>query len=94
MSAYDHLAIQYYYEGDLEKAKYYNDRMIRGKVEARFSIVRKMSQNHASKKYKASGHRRFGNVKNIAQGLKKLLSDGDKRKDLSKLEESFAKAEL
>ena len=43
MNAYDNLAIQYYYEGDLEKSKYYNDRMTRGKTEARFSIVRKMS---------------------------------------------------
>lgn len=50
----------------MDKAKYYNDRMIRGKVEARFSIVRKMSQNHAIKKYKTGGHRRFGYVKNIA----------------------------
>ncbi len=51
MEAYDQLGIMYYYVGDLEKSKYYNDRMCRGKVEARFSIVRKMSQNHASKKY-------------------------------------------
>lgn len=43
MNAYDNLAIQYYYEGDLEKSKYYNDRMVRGKFEARFSIVRKLS---------------------------------------------------
>ena len=62
MNAYDNLAIQYYYEGDLEKSKYYNDRMIRGKVEARFSIVRKMSQNHAVKKFKVGSHRRFANV--------------------------------
>lgn len=43
MNAYDNLALQYYYEGDIDKSKYYNDRMTRGKVEARFSIVRKMS---------------------------------------------------
>ena len=55
MQAYDHLAIQYYYQGDIDKSKYYNDRMIRGKYEARFSIVRKMSENHASKKYKKAG---------------------------------------
>lgn len=47
MTAYGDLALQYYYEGDIEKSKYYNDRMIRGKTEAKFSIVRKMSQNHA-----------------------------------------------
>lgn len=52
MNAYDNMAIQYFYIGDLEKSKYYNDRMCRGKFEARFSIVRKMSQNHAMKKYK------------------------------------------
>lgn len=51
MEAYDQLGIMYFYTGNLEKSKYYNDRMCRGKTEAKFSIVRKMSQNHASKKY-------------------------------------------
>lgn len=68
--------------------------MVRGKVEARFSIVRKLSQSHAVKKYKSGGHRRFANVKTIAQGIKKLLSDGDFSRDLTKLEESFTKAEI
>ena len=52
MNAYDNLAIEYFYTGDLEKSKYYNERMCRGKSEARFSIVRKMSNNNAMKKYK------------------------------------------
>lgn len=43
MNAYDSLAINYFYLGDLERAKYYNERMTRGKFEAKFSIVRKMS---------------------------------------------------
>ena len=64
MEAYDNLAIQYYYLGDLEKSKYYNDRMTRGKFEARFSIVRKMSENHAKKKYKQKS-KGIKQIKNI-----------------------------
>ena len=45
MLAYYYLGLSYYYRGNLEKSKYYNDRMMRGKVEAEFSIVRKMSLN-------------------------------------------------
>lgn len=55
--------------GDLDKAKYYNDRMTRGKFEARFSIVRKMSLNHAKKKYKAKGKSEIKVVKNIGNGI-------------------------
>lgn len=35
--------------GDLEKSKYYNDRICRGKFESNQSIVKKMSQNHIDK---------------------------------------------
>lgn len=65
MNAYDNLAIQYYYKGDLEKSRYYNDRMIRGKLEAKFSIVRKMSENHAKKKYKFKKKIPIKSIKNI-----------------------------
>lgn len=44
MNAYDNLAIQYYYMGDMNKSKYYNDWMVRGKLEAKYSIIRKMSE--------------------------------------------------
>lgn len=50
MSAYDNLALQYFYLGEMDKSKYYNDRVVRGKMESNFSIVKKMSQNHAAKK--------------------------------------------
>lgn len=43
MSAYDSLAIAYYYLGDLEKSKYYDDRIQRGKFESHYSICKKMS---------------------------------------------------
>ena len=52
MSAYDSLALQYFYKGDLDKSKYYNDRMVRGKFEAKFSILKIMSENHITKKFK------------------------------------------
>jgi hypothetical protein len=56
--------------GELEKSKYYNDRMIRGKLEAKFSIVRKMSENHAKKKYKSKKEGGLiKSIKNIGQGI-------------------------
>ena len=45
MKAYDNLAIQYFYMNDLEKSRYYNERMTRGKFEYKYSILRKMNQN-------------------------------------------------
>ena len=61
--------------------------MTRGKLEAKFSIVRKMSENHAKKQFKtkrtSSG---IKHVKNISQGIRKLISD---KKDYSKMEENF-----
>ena len=45
MIAYDKLALQYFYLGELEKSIYYNDRVMRGKYEAQFSLVRKMTLN-------------------------------------------------
>jgi hypothetical protein len=42
MQAYEGLSLQYFYLGDTEKCQYYNDRMMKGKFEAKFSILRKM----------------------------------------------------
>ena len=52
--------------------------MIRGKVEAKFSILRKMNNNHAAKKYKftakSDNSHRFGVFTTIIQGIKSLLA--------------------
>ena len=45
MAAYDSLSIDYYYQGDLNKSKYYHDRHTRGKVENDLSIVKKVTCN-------------------------------------------------
>eukprot|EP00350_Pseudokeronopsis_sp_OXSARD2_P012273 CAMPEP_0170568016 /NCGR_PEP_ID=MMETSP0211-20121228/80862_1 /TAXON_ID=311385 /ORGANISM="Pseudokeronopsis sp., Strain OXSARD2" /LENGTH=101 /DNA_ID=CAMNT_0010889659 /DNA_START=463 /DNA_END=768 /DNA_ORIENTATION=- len=55
MSAYDNIAVQYFYLGDLQKSKYYNERMVRGKSEAKFSVVRKISEANTVKKLKNNG---------------------------------------
>ena len=68
MSAYDNLAIQYFYLGELERSKYYNDRMCRGKFESNFSIVKKMSQNNAKKKANQDEQNKgyfYGSITNI-----------------------------
>jgi hypothetical protein len=52
VGAYENLSNQYYYLGDMERSKYYHDRAVRGKLEAKFSIVRTMSDTHAAKKFR------------------------------------------
>jgi len=43
--AYDNLAIDYFYAGEVNKATYYHDRMMRGKVETDKSTVKMVSCN-------------------------------------------------
>lgn len=50
MQAYDLLAMQYYYLGKLDDAKYYHDRMVRGKFESKKSNLRKLSEEQYKKK--------------------------------------------
>ena len=40
MQAYDNLAIEYFYQGDIAKAKVYQERLTRGKVETKDSVIR------------------------------------------------------
>lgn len=42
MMAYDKIAINYFYLSDLEKAKYYQERMMRGQFEGKKSKLRKI----------------------------------------------------
>ena len=76
MNAYDNLSIQYFYLGELDRSKYYNDRVCRGKFEANFSIVKKMSQDHIVKHVHQSkimkGHF-FGMISNIDHTLEMFM---------------------
>lgn len=45
VNAYDNLSLEYFYLGELSKANYYNDRIMRGKTENNKSIVKKVSCN-------------------------------------------------
>ena len=45
MQAYDNIAMEYFYMGDLQKAKFYSDRMLRGKFENKDSIIRSVCVN-------------------------------------------------
>ena len=45
ISAYDNLSIEYFYLGELSKANYYHERIMRGKMENDKSIVKKVSCN-------------------------------------------------
>jgi hypothetical protein len=39
------LGLAYYYAGDLEKARHFNDRMMRGKIECEDSVIKRVSNN-------------------------------------------------
>jgi hypothetical protein len=43
--AYDNLSMEYFYMGELSKATYYHERIMRGKMENDKSIVKKVSCN-------------------------------------------------
>ena len=50
MHAYDHLGVQYFYLGKLDKAKYYHERMMRGQFESQKSPLRELSLEQLRKK--------------------------------------------
>lgn len=52
MNAYDNIGIQYYYLRDLEKAKYYHERMWKGKCESNQSKIRQIYESNAKLKKK------------------------------------------
>lgn len=45
MQAYDNIAMEYYYLNDVEKAKMYMERVQRGKLERKESIIRNVCIN-------------------------------------------------
>lgn len=45
MHAYDNIALEYYYMNDIEKAKMYEERVSRGKLERKESIIRNVCVN-------------------------------------------------
>ena len=51
MAAYDNLGMQNYYIGEVGAARYYHDRMVRGKSESEQSIIRKLSNDNAHSRY-------------------------------------------
>lgn len=79
--------MQHYYLGDLDKAKYYNDRFMRGKIEKKDSAVRiihsdtaKLSFSYSKNSQKMSFKRlkevldSFANIKNeLLKSLKRKI---------------------
>lgn len=63
--AYDNLSIDYYYMGEIDKANYYNDRIMRGKTENDKSIVKKVSCNLLISRREAKHNKGEGNGKDI-----------------------------
>ena len=52
MSSFENIAITYFYLGKIDKSKYYIDRFYRGKTEAMFSAVKKISLGFTRRRYK------------------------------------------
>ncbi len=46
LKAYESLGMQYYYLGKLDRAKYYNDRCMRGKIEKKDSKIRALYDDY------------------------------------------------
>jgi len=52
MSSYYNLAITNFYLGRVEKSEYYINRVLRGKTEAMFSVIKKIALTFTKRKYK------------------------------------------
>ena len=52
MSAYYNIALTNFYLGRIEKAEYYVNRVMRGKTEAMFSVIKKISLTNTRRKFK------------------------------------------
>ena len=52
MSSFYNIAITNFYLGQIEKSEYYINRWLRGKTEAMFSVVKKISLTNTRRKYK------------------------------------------
>ena len=63
VQAYDNLSIDYYYSGEIAKANYYNDRIMRGKTENDKSIVKKVSCNLLASRREQKSIQAEGNLK-------------------------------
>ena len=50
IQAYDNLSLEYFYIGDINKAKIYQERMLRGKLEKDNSIIRSVCINMLNSK--------------------------------------------
>jgi hypothetical protein len=59
MAAYENLALTNFYLGKIDKCEYYSERFFRGKSEALFSGVKKISLAHTRRKYKHIKHLPF-----------------------------------
>lgn len=73
----------------MEKSKYYNDRICRGKYESNFSIVKKMSLTHVAKRVESERRAKtgdgYGIITNIEQTISALwLKDQEVSKMTSK----------
>lgn len=82
--------------GDLQKSKYYNDRMIRGKAEAKFSVVRKIAAANTVKTQKkpnefgTGGTSGMKSSRTIGKEFKELFSETIKDYSLiNKVEDAF-----
>jgi hypothetical protein len=66
LNACDLLGIGYYYAGDLEKSRHYNDRMMRGKIESGDSVIKRVSNNLIKSKREKNKYEFYMNPDSLA----------------------------
>jgi len=58
----------------MEKSRYYNDRVCRGKFESNFSIVKKMSLTHVSKRVESERRAKTGDGYGVITNIEQTIS--------------------
>lgn len=71
LQACDFLGLAYYYAGDLEKSKHYNERMMRGKIECDDSVIKRVSNNLIKGRRARGKYDFYLNPELLAQHLEK-----------------------
>ena len=71
IQACDALGMAYYYAGDLEKSKHFNDRMMRGKIECEDSVIKRVSNNLIQAKRTRPKYEFYLNPDQLAEYLQK-----------------------
>jgi hypothetical protein len=86
--------MQYYYLGNLEKSKYYNDRCMRGKSEKKESKLRKVFEGQFDRSFSKKERITFKKLKQILESFSQIKDDVVRTRKCKNLAATFGTGNL